>query len=234
MPNISRRRGEQFLDAGTTLSFAGTGRKEIYALLRRAAPCAPAGTQGLSKKDKGVVRRYLAKMQRTQPVANHPLDRPLARARRHRAARFRPPPLPTPYTPDDIARLARSTRRTKASPARPGVVFSNANSRSYDKADYQRLASISASHIYNLRRTRAYREHARAPHQNSRRGGEIGERRKPDPRGRPGYLRVDTVHSGRHRNQQGAVSHQRRRHGHAMAGGGLLRNHLRGPFASRF
>jgi len=31
----------------------------------------------------------------------------------------------------------------------------------------------------------------------------MGERRKPDPRGRPGYLRVDTVHQGNHDGQAG-------------------------------
>ena len=43
---------EQFLDAGTTLSFAGTGRKEIYALLERTLRA--RRYPGLSK-DKGVV-----------------------------------------------------------------------------------------------------------------------------------------------------------------------------------
>ena len=51
---------EQFLDAGTTLSFAGTGRKEIYALVERTLRA--RRYPGLSKKDKGVVRRYLAKI----------------------------------------------------------------------------------------------------------------------------------------------------------------------------
>ena len=51
---------QQFLEAGATLSFAGTGRKPVYALIQRtlrAGPC-PA----LSRKDKGIVRRYLAKV----------------------------------------------------------------------------------------------------------------------------------------------------------------------------
>jgi hypothetical protein len=31
----------------------------------------------------------------------------------------------------------------------------------------------------------------------------IGERTKPEPRGRPGYIRVDTVHQGGHDHQKG-------------------------------
>jgi transposase InsO family protein len=44
----------------------------------------------------------------------------------------------------------------------------------FGKTEFQRLAKISVSHLYNLRRSR----------------------RRPDPQGRPGYLRVDTVHQG--------------------------------------
>jgi len=66
----------------------------------------------------------------------------------------------------------------------------------FGRQQYQRLAGISVSHLYNLRRSKAYRkvrvrvEHTRASQVN------IGERRKPRPLGRPGYLRVDTVHQG--------------------------------------
>jgi hypothetical protein len=67
--------------------------------------------------------------------------------------------------------------------------------------------------MYSMRTT------PRVHHTQARQVG-IAERRKPDPRGRPGYLRVDTVPSR-------VVPHQRHRHGHPMAGGGLRRDHLR-------
>ena len=95
---------EQFLDAGTTLSFAGTGRKEIYALLERTLRA--RRYPGLSKKDKGVVRRYLAKIsglslsQITRLIARW-RERGVIEPRASRRRRF-----PRRYTPDDIARLA--------------------------------------------------------------------------------------------------------------------------------
>ena len=73
----------------------------------------------------------------------------------------------------------------------------------YGKAEYQRLASISASQIYNPRRTRAYREQHVHHTKTRARGVSIGERRKADPRGQPGYLRVDTVHQGDTETQRG-------------------------------
>ena len=52
------------------------------------------------------------------------------------------------------------------------------------------------AHIYNLRKSRAYRE-KRISYQKTRPVQvAIGERRRPDPQGRPGYLRIDTVHQG--------------------------------------
>ena len=73
-------------------------------------------------------------------------------------------------------------------------------------AEYESLASISASHIYNLRRTRTYRE-KRVHHTKTRSTGvNIGERRKPDPRGKPGFVRVDSVHQGDSPQRQGSLS----------------------------
>ena len=61
---------------------------------------------------------------------------------------------------------------------------------------YERLAYISAAHIYNLRKGRTYR-HKRVRYEKTRPVQvAIGERRPPKPDGKPGYLRVDTVHQG--------------------------------------
>src|ERR1022692_3520416 len=59
-----------------------------------------------------------------------------------------------------------------------------------------RLGVISVAHIYNLRKSRTYRQ-KRIFYQKTRPiQVAIGERRRPDPRGQPGYLRIDTVHQG--------------------------------------
>jgi transposase InsO family protein len=61
---------------------------------------------------------------------------------------------------------------------------------------YERLASISAAHIYNLRKHRSYREKRMVFTKTRPTPTGIGERRRPEPEGRPGYLRIDTVHQG--------------------------------------
>ena len=61
---------------------------------------------------------------------------------------------------------------------------------------YQRLASISVSHLYNLRRSNTYQRARRQFDKTQPSASAIGERRKPQPNGQPGYIRVDTVHQG--------------------------------------
>jgi transposase InsO family protein len=50
--------------------------------------------------------------------------------------------------------------------------------------------------LYNLRRSPGYRKLAAQWEPTRPVAISIGERRKPDPQGRPGYLRIDTVHQG--------------------------------------
>ena len=184
----------EFLAASNNLSFAGTGRKQIYGLVEGVLR-----TQkylGLAKKDKGIARRYLVKIsglsvaQITRLIARwseRGLIQPLA-SRRHR--------FPRRYTNDDIVLLAETDAAHEGLSAPAVRRILQREFKVHRKAKYERLASISASHIYNLRRTRAYREH-HVHHTKTRASGvSIGERRKPEPRGKPGYLRVDAVHQG--------------------------------------
>ena len=61
---------------------------------------------------------------------------------------------------------------------------------------YERLAGISVSHLYNLRHSIGYRRQRRQFNKTRPVRSQIGERRRPDPQGQPGFLRVDTVHQG--------------------------------------
>jgi hypothetical protein len=66
----------------------------------------------------------------------------------------------------------------------------------YKRPEYARLATISVAQLYNLRHHHRYRE--RLLHYTKTRptAVSIGERRKPQPQGQPGFLRLDTVHQG--------------------------------------
>ncbi len=184
----------EFLAASEELVFTLSGRGEIYNLVERTL-----GRQqylGLPKKDKGVVRHYLSRLSgRSLPQ----ITRLIGQYRQQGAVRLRQPRrrrFPVRYTPGDIALLAAADAAHEglSGPAVRRILWREYNV--YHKEAYQRLAEISSSHIYNLRRGAAYRQH-HVHHTSTRaRAVGIGERRKPDHRGRPGYLRVDTVHQG--------------------------------------
>jgi hypothetical protein len=70
----------------------------------------------------------------------------------------------------------------------------------YGQAAYVRLSSISVAHWYRRRNSSAYRKRNTSYQPTQPTSIPIGARRKPEPCGEPGFLRIDTVHQG---DQQG-------------------------------
>jgi transposase InsO family protein len=66
----------------------------------------------------------------------------------------------------------------------------------YGQAAFQGIAQVSVAQIYRFRNSAAYRKHNTSYQPTRPTPIPIGERRKPRPQGRPGYLRIDTVHQG--------------------------------------
>jgi hypothetical protein len=157
----------------------------------------------LSKLQKGVVKAYLEKI---TGLSRAQLARLIQRWRRTRRVRRKParrPRLRRRYTAADVAVLAEvDTVHEELS----GPAVKHLLERGFDvegNAAFERLKDISVSHIYNLRKGDGYRKlRVRVEHTKSRKVN-IGERRRPDPKGEPGYIRVDTVHQGHHDGKAG-------------------------------
>ena len=66
----------------------------------------------------------------------------------------------------------------------------------FEQKEYENLSSISVSHIYNLRKSFTYTQKRKYFSKTKRSPIQIAERRKPQPNGQPGYIRIDTVHQG--------------------------------------
>ena len=66
----------------------------------------------------------------------------------------------------------------------------------FGDARFERLSRLSPSHLYNLRRSKTYRARRTTVDHRRPTTVRIGERRRPEPAGKPGYVRVDTVHQG--------------------------------------
>lgn len=74
----------------------------------------------------------------------------------------------------------------------------------YQKEEYRNIADILVSHIYNLKQKVPYLRSVTC-YQKTRKGKgkTIGQRCKPEPEGKPGYLRVDTMHQGDQNTNKG-------------------------------
>ena len=73
----------------------------------------------------------------------------------------------------------------------------------YGHKEYERLSRISISHLYNLRKGRFYQRQRRHFTKTQATVVNIGERRKPEPNGKPGSIRIDTVHQGDQDKEKG-------------------------------
>src|SRR5258707_13874507 len=132
----------------------------------------------------------LSRAQVTRAIARY-LDRGTVRPVVYRRHRF-----PLRYSRADGELLARvdEAHETLSGPATRRIF--EREYQHYGKVEYQRLASISVAHLYNLRQQPRYREHRLHYVKTKPTAVTIGERRRPDPQGQPGYLRVDSVHQG--------------------------------------
>jgi transposase InsO family protein len=100
------------------------------------------------------------------------------------------------YTRADVELLAAvdEAHETLSGPATRHILAREHNE--FGQAEYERLATISVAQIYRLRKRAAYRQRRLHFTKTNPTSVAIGERRRPEPNGRPGYLRVDTVHQG--------------------------------------
>ena len=185
---------EAFLNASEEIRFEGENRQQVYGWVEQVLRQQHYPQQG--RKARGLLRRYLEKMtglsraQVTRLIAHYRAKGELQPApyRRHR--------FPQRYTRAHIELLATvdEAHETLSGPATRRIL--QREYQDYGKPEYQRLASISVAHLYNLRHQQRYRERRLNYTKTRPTAISIGERRRPDPQGQPGYVRVDTVHQG--------------------------------------
>jgi transposase InsO family protein len=183
-----------FLEGSSELRFQASDRQERYRWVERILVEQEYG--GLGREGKGLVRRYVAKMtglsraQVTRLISQYK-EQGEVRAPRYRRRRFA-----TRYRAEDIALLAEvdEAHETLSGPATQKLL----QRAYYDFGDarFANLAGLSVAHLYRLRATRSYRQRRIVCQPTRPTPVSIGERRRPDPQNRPGYLRVDTVHQG--------------------------------------
>lgn len=107
------------------------------------------------------------------------------------------------YTHQDIVLLAKTDLLHDAPNGCAVKQILHREAYMYDHKEYIHLAGISVSHIYNLRTTHLYRSVNTHYEKTHKTAVSIGERRAPKPEGKPGYLRVDSIHQGDQLKEKG-------------------------------
>ena len=198
---LTPQRIADFLSGSAEIEFTGQSRAERYAWVE--AVLTQQQYFSLSKKERGAVRALLSKVaglslpQITRLIRNFKRDGQL---RSSGASRRR---FPTKYTAEDLELLIAVDRAHQrlSGPATRRIL--EREWHVFGRPEYARLAEISVAHLYNLRHSTGYRQRAAEFSRTTPAGIAIGERRRPDPQGAPGYLRVDTVHQGDWEGQKG-------------------------------
>lgn len=196
---------EAFTSAASGLNFVGQTRKEKYAWIEKLLSRFFYLT--LRKRDKTTIRKCIMKMtgyedaQVTRLIRKKKKTRHILPASREACSSF-----PKKYSTEDVARLIETDNaHGRISGKATKEIFRRAFTLFHDER-FSRLKDISVSHLYNLRETRLYVSHAKTFSKTNPTAVPIGERRKPEPYGKPGYIRVDSVHQG-DRNKEKGVYH---------------------------
>jgi transposase InsO family protein len=183
-----------FLQASAGIDFAGQGRRGVYEWI--SATLVEQEYFTLRKKLRGKVRALLCKLsglsmpQITRLIRRYHAEGEI-QVQRSLRQRF-----PVKYTMKDLELLIEVDRAHQqlSGPATRRIV--EREWQVFGKREYANLAEISPSHLYNLRHSEGYRQRAAEFTQTKPSGIAIGERRRPNPQGVPGYVRIDTVHQG--------------------------------------
>lgn len=187
---------ESFLNGSQSIAFTVASSKDeryqfVEGVLKRF------GYLRLKRYDKGVVIKFLIKVsgysrqQLTRMIQRYTEQGILKRYQKTVNG------LEQFYTAEDIKLLAQLDQRHDTP---NGFMIKKLCERAYhcfDDMAYERLSYISVSHIYNLRKSAGYKKY-RCHYEKTKspKGIHIGERRKPQANGKPGYIRIDTVHQG--------------------------------------
>jgi hypothetical protein len=149
-----------------------------------------------SKKNRTIIKTYIKSM---TGYSDPQVDRLIARKKLTGTIRKRErtqPTFPKTYTVADIELLIQvDTAEQRRTGQAVKKTFKDMYTL-YGDTRFKRLAQISVSHIYNLRGTRIYQSKSLTYTKTNPIAVPIGMRMKPRPEGKPGYIRVDSVHQG--------------------------------------
>ena len=185
---------KEFSKVARGIEFKGRSKKEKYEWVDEALVRFRYFSS--RKKDMSVIKEYLAQI---TGYSDAQITRLISRKKkfgkiaicstsRHKFDKI--------YGPTDIGLLINTDKLHERLSGKAVKRILEREYGKFRKKEYGKLKNISVSHIYNLRKTRQYISCSKFFVKTKPTKTAIGERRKPTPEGKPGFLRVDTVHQG--------------------------------------
>ena len=194
---VSLRQVEESLMGFSTPTFVFDSHKESYAWVSGVLDRFHYHEKGQTKKEKILIRKYIKRYttystsQITRLVKEKKKTGTLKYGKGKKKNKFK-----KIYTPEDARLLAEADniyRRMSGDAMR--AIFHDEYTL-YGKQEYERLAKISHGHFYRIRESDTYKETSLTVGRTISVIRAIGIRKKPQPNGRPGFVRADTVHQG--------------------------------------
>lgn len=194
---------EIFLEGSVSFKFCVPQKKASYAWIEQNLKKFKYGKK-LSKKKKGLIKKYIEKMTGYSRAQTTRLVKRYAKTGHVRLILHKRHTFSTVYTQSDIQLLAKMDKLHQNP---NGFALKHLCFRQYTffgKTEYKRIKDISVAHIYNLRNTTAYQRINKSYTKTKPSvKNTLGQRCKPQPNGKPGFLRVDTVHQGDRDKEKG-------------------------------
>jgi len=185
---------KEFIKAAGDIQFQGAKRKEKYEWI--ANVLFRFRYFGLKKKEKSIVKKYIIQMTGYSDAQLTRLIKKKKKFGKVFADKIARNKFPKIYSPSDITLLSKTDEAHSrlSGPATKRIFQRECDV--FKKSEFARLKNISVSHLYNLRDTRQYQTNTKFFSKTKAVKVAIGKRKKPEPNGQPGFLRVDSVHQG--------------------------------------
>ena len=192
-----------FLEGNAEVDFIPEGRDAAYGFVRRTL--VRLRYAALDRSGKGAAREYLGKTtglsraQVTRLIAQYRETGRIEDRRGGNSGR----PFARVCTPADIRLLAEADEIGGQLWGPAACEVLRREFEVFGDRRHERLSRLSVSRLYNLRRSKTYRARRATVNRTRPTTVGIGERRRPDPGGKPGFVRVDTVHQGDRDREKG-------------------------------
>ncbi len=190
---------ENFLQANNKIEVSIESKKDKYNYINKILIKFKYHIE--RKKNRTIIKKFLIKItqysskQMKRLIKKHKDGKLLVSLRLAKANRKS---FTKKYYPSDVALLIKTDSAHKCVNGNATKTIMEREINIFNKKEYQNISEISVSHLYNIRNKNRQYQTSEALFYTKTKATpvSIGERTKPQPDGKCGYLRIDSVHQG--------------------------------------